>query len=223
MMGQTYRMQVNSNPWRDEDVLAQDLEPEWRRLLKPFRGDLRLDSPSEEPGPWLSRPDAIHRGVTQMTGGKTGTVIFISNKAKKGVRCRSVHSEHPYGPVFQCVGPCKDDYPNMVIRHNAGGQIFKLQEPVALAYADAERIYGKPIRITGEGWRSCSSQTALWRSDPGRFANPDGSHHCRGLAMDVYNDSVNLNARSRAALISVGFAFPVSGEPWHCDYGTPPG
>ncbi len=218
----TYRFQVNDNPWRDEVVEAQDLAAVWAKLLRPFRGDLRLDSPDADPGPWLKRPDALHRGVTKMTHADEPTVVFIANKARKGVRCRSVHREG-YGKVYQCVGPCKDDYPNMVIRHNRGGQLFKMQEPAALAYADAENIYGHPIRITGEAWRSCEQQTALYRSDPGRFANPDGSHHCRGLAMDVYNDATNLNSRSRAALIEVGFAFPVSGEPWHASFGTPPG
>jgi hypothetical protein len=219
----TYRMQVNDNPWRPEDVLVQDLEQTWRKLLRPFRGKLRLDSPGEIPGVYRQRPDAIHRGVTEMTHEKTGHVVFLSNEAHKGVRCRSVHSEHPYGPIYPCVGPCKDDYPNMVIRHNAGGQIFKMQEPAADAYAEAERINGRPIRITGEAWRSCSQQSALWRSDPGRFANPDTSRHCRGLAMDVYYSSENLTAKARDALISVGYSFPVSGEPWHCCYGPNPG
>jgi hypothetical protein len=218
-----YRFQVNDNPWRDEDVLAQDLAAKWSKLLRPFRGKLRLDSPGADPGPYRQRPDAIHRGVTAMTHGETGTVIFIANEAHKGVRCRSVVSLHPYGPIFPCTGPCKDDYPNMVIRHNAGGQLFKMQEPAALAYAEAERINGRPIRITGEAWRSCSQQSALYHSDPGRFANPDTSRHCRGLAMDVYNDSVNLNTKSRAALISVGFSAPVNGEPWHYCFGPNPG
>jgi len=222
-MTDTYRFQVNDNPWRDEVVLPQDIEAKWAKLLRPFRGKLRLDSPDADPGPYLQRPDAIHRGVTKITHGDTGTIVFISNERHKGVRCRSVDLKHPYGPIFPCVGPCKDDYPNIVIRHNRGGQLFKMQEPAALAYAEAERIYGKCIRITGEAWRSCSQQSALYRSDPKRFANPDGSRHCRGLAMDVYNDSTNLNTKSKAALESVGFSFPVAGEPWHCCYGPNPG
>lgn len=222
-MTDVFRFQVNDNPWRTEDVLAQDVAAKWSKLLRPFRGKLRLDSPGDDPGPYLQRPDAIHRGVTKITHADTGTVVFISNERHKGVRCRSVHSDHPFGPIYPCTGPCKDDYPNMVIRHNAGGQLFKMQEPAALAYAEAERINGRPIRITGEAWRSCSSQTALWRSDPSRFADPATSRHCRGLAMDVYNDSTNLNARSRAALESVGYSFPVAGEPWHACYGPNPG
>lgn len=223
-MTDVFKFQVNDHPWRDEEVLAQDIEAKWAKLLRPFRGKLRLDAPGEDPGPYLQRPEAIHRGATKMTSGDTGQVIFISNERHKGVRCRSIPAgKYPFGEGYPVVGPCRDDYPNMVVRHNAGGQIFRMQEPAADAYAAAEKAYGRPIRITGEAWRSCSIQSALYRSDPGRFANPDSSRHCRGLAMDVYNSSANLNTASRAALIAVGFSFPVSGEPWHCCYGSNPG
>jgi hypothetical protein len=219
----TYRFQNNDKPWSDE-FLAQEIEHEWRRRLKPFRGELNIDEPGQTPGVYKDRSITIHRAVTEMTGEtKPGRTMFVANKNRKGVRCHAMQAQHPFGPIFPCIGPCVDNYPNMVIRHNAGGQIFRMQEPAAEAYAEAERLNGRPIRITGEAWRSCSQQSALYHSDPGRFANPDTSRHCRGLAMDVYNDSVNLNTKSRAALISVGFSFPVSGEPWHASYGNPPG
>lgn len=140
----------------------------------------------------------------------------------------------PFGDIWPCEGICKDNYRNIVISQNAGGQIVKLQEPAMRAYHEAERLNGrklpwkkhrkpKAIRITGEGWRSCFSQAALYHSDPGRFANPNDSRHCRGLAIDVFNDRADLNTRTRRCLRRVGFSFPVSGEPWHACYGPNPG
>ena len=142
----------------------------------------------------------------------------------------------PFGDIFPHVSPCKDDFPNIVTDHNAAGQIVKLQEPAMRAYHEAERLNGrklpwhkhrtpKPIRITGIGFRSCADQTDLYvhSSPPGRFAPPDSSRHCNGLAIDVYNDTTNLNTRTKRCLIKVGFSFPVSGEPWHACYGPNPG
>ena len=87
-----------------------------------------------------------------------------------------------------------------------------------LAYAEAERLNGRPIRITGEGWRSCNSQYVLYHSDPGRFADPARSRHCRGLAIDVYNTADNLTAKAKASLEYVGWNFAVPGELWHASF-----
>ncbi len=214
----TCRFQTNDKPWSD-DVLMDDVEAEWRKRLKPFRGDLRLDSPDELPGPFRKRDDAITRGVhTVTTQTKPGLIVFISNAKGKGVRVRVAESENPFGPIFRTTGPCNDSYPNIVVGQNAAGQRVKLQKPALLAYQEAERLNGRPIRITGEGFRSCASQWSLYRSEPGRFANPDSSRHCRGLAIDVYNTADNLTPKAKSSLEAVGFNFAVSGEPWHCSY-----
>lgn len=214
----TVKFQTGDKAWSD-DVLMQDVEAEWRKRLKAIRGDLRLDSPGEMPGPFRKRDEAITRAVHQvMSQTKPGLTIFVSNDKGKGVRAHVVASQHPFGQIFHTTGPCKDDYPNMVNDHNAAGQIVKLQKPAMLAYHEAERLNGRAIRITGEGFRSCSLQWSLYNSDPGRFANPNDSRHCRGLAIDVENTPENLTAKAKTSLVSVGFCFGVSGEPWHAAY-----
>ena len=128
----------------------------------------------------------------------------------------------PYGPVFDG-GSCKDDYPNINIYHQTKTRIVKLQGPALGAFRAAEERCAtrrKPhILITGIGWRSCALQRELWESDSNRFANPDGSKHCRGLAVDVDQGQgrLRLNKINRA-LKAEGFHFGVSGEPWHCSY-----
>lgn len=211
------RFQNNDKPW-SEDVLMQDVDAEWRRRLKPFRGDLRLDSPGETPGPYRKRDDAIRRGVKRIMSSEPGDMVFISNARGKGVRARVVDAQNPFGVVYHTVGPCKDDYENIVYDHNAAGQLVKLQRPAMLAYHEAERMNGAPIRITGIGWRSCASQDALYRSDPSRFAPSERSRHCRGLAIDVYNTADNLTTLAKGCLEAVGFCQGVSGEPWHFAY-----
>lgn len=214
----TCKFQTNDKPWSD-DVLMGDVEAAWRKRLKPFLGDLRLDTPGELPGPFRKRDDAITRGVRQVTTQKApGLTVFISNEQGKGVRAHVVASKHPFGEIFHTSGPCKDDYPNMVNDHNAAGQIVRLQKPAMLAYHEAERLNGRPIKITGEGFRSCALQADLYRSNPGRFADPDFSRHCRGLALDVENTPENLTSKAKASLEAVGFNFAVAGEPWHCSY-----
>ncbi|MGH2595789.1 MAG: hypothetical protein ACRDH7_07475 [Actinomycetota bacterium] len=209
------KFQTNDKPWSDP-VLPQDWESTYRKRLIPFRGELRLDSPGELPGPYRPRKEAIHRAVTRFDHeDNPGLTIFISNRAHKGVRAQLIRVNQPFGPIFHTTGPCKDNYPNIVVDHNAAGQLVKLQRCSMLAYHEAERLNGKPITITGEGWRSCSQQSALYHSDPGRFANPDDSRHCRGLAIDVTNTPANLTTKAKASLESVGFCQGVSGEPWH--------
>jgi len=135
----------------------------------------------------------------------------------------------PFGDIFPTEGDCKDDYPNISTFHNAAGQIMKLQEPAQRAWLAAELLNGrklpwkkkrkpKAITITGEGWRSCSSQTALWQSDTHRFAYPGSSRHCRGLAVDCYNTSTNLTRRAKRSLEACDWHFSVPGEPWHVSF-----
>lgn len=215
------RFQTNDKPWSDY-VLMQDVDAEWRKRLRPFRGELRLDSPGEVlPGPFRKRDDAITRAVKKITGAHDpGLTVFVSNARQKGVRAHVVDAEHPFGSVFHTSGPCKDDYDNIVVDHNMAGQLVKLQKPAMLAYHEAEQLNGKPIRITGMGWRSCSEQTALYESSdpPGRFAPPDISRHPRGLALDIYNTPDNLTPKAKASLEVVGFCCGVPGEPWHYAY-----
>ena len=129
-----------------------------------------------------------------------------------------------YGVIYDG-GPCKDDYGNInVYRQNkTGTRIVKLQGPALRAFKAAEARVAtrlKPhILITGIGWRSCSLQRELWESDPQRFANPDGSKHCRGLAIDVDQGQSTLRLRAiHKALLAEDWHQSVPGEPWHYSY-----
>lgn len=207
--------QTNDKPWSDA-VLPQDYRTEYRRRLRPMLGPFRIKEQGEEFGPYRPRAEAIDRAVTRLTAAHdVGYQLFVANKAGKGVRARTIEKAQPFGFVYHTVGPCKDNYPNIVTEHNLAGQLVKLQLSAMLAYHEAERLNGRPIRITGMGWRSCAQQSALYASEPGRFADPDTSRHPRGLAIDVENTPANLTARARASLEKVGWCFGVSGEPWH--------
>jgi len=102
-----------------------------------------------------------------------------------------------------------------------GGSPVKLQGPAMRAFKAAEVRYGKrtgrmwrAIPLTGS-WRSCSLQTQLYRSNTTRYANPDGSLHCRGLAIDVSTASPN-QAIIVACLKAEGWhRFSPDREPWH--------
>lgn len=128
----------------------------------------------------------------------------------------------PYGPIHPTTGPCKDDYDNIVTDQNRIGQTVKLQRPAMDSYQAANHRYRaifnrrKAIRITGS-WRSCADQTRLHNENPQRFAAPDTSRHCRGLAIDV--DTAILTRRVVRILTKHGWnrARPTD-EPWHFSY-----
>ena len=127
-----------------------------------------------------------------------------------------------YGTVYDG-GVCKDDYPNINIYHQTDQRLVKLQGPALRAFRGAEARVAtrrkKHLLITGIGWRSCSLQRELWMSDSNRFANPDGSKHCRGLAIDVDQGQGTLRLRTiHRALIAEGWHQSVPGEPWHYSF-----
>jgi hypothetical protein len=91
-----------------------------------------------------------------------------------------------------------------------------LQQAALNSFEATEHHLGHPITLTGS-WRSCADQTRLHNSDPSRFARPEDSAHCRGLAIDVWNpvpDAVRAALKAhwwfQARLIS---------EPWHFSFG----
>jgi LAS superfamily LD-carboxypeptidase LdcB len=105
-----------------------------------------------------------------------------------------------------------------------------LQGPALRSFKEAElaatprrmRRKGKvlPILITGVGFRSYAYQKQLYDSDPsGRYANPDGSLHVEGLAVDVdTRQSLLRRARIKRALKKHGWHYAVSGETWHASF-----
>lgn len=212
------KFQTNDKPWSQDPVLEQYWRQEWAKRLRPFLGPFHQREQGDLFGPYRKRSDAIDRVVGAMGRESGPTTYFVANKSGKGVRAHMMFAtpEEAFGKVYHTVGPCQDSYPNMVIDHNMAGQIVKMQESAMLAYHMAEELNGKAIRITGEGWRSCSQQSALHNSPPpGRFADPDVSRHCRGLALDIYNTPDNLTPKAKASLEAVGFCQGVPGEPWH--------
>lgn len=119
--------------------------------------------------------------------------------------------------------------PNLQTYTRKDGSKVTLQGPALRAFKAAElritprhlRRKGKvtPILLTGVGYRSYALQKELYASEPGRFADPDCSLHCEGLAIDIHSGQSALKrARIRRALIAEGWYYGVSGEPWHASF-----
>jgi hypothetical protein len=133
----------------------------------------------------------------------------------------------PTGPVYYG-GVCRDDYPNIRIstfyvgpkgRHITRPAPIKLQLPALLSLQAVEEHLGVQIHVTGT-WRSCSYQTELYRSDPSRYAPPDVTAHCRGLAIDVATTDPNFAAITRTLAAHGWHRVRPTDEPWHNSYGV---
>ena len=121
-----------------------------------------------------------------------------------------------YGKVYKNV-TCKDDFKNIVIYNQDAQRVVKLQEPAMDSFKECEKKLGHKIHVTGEGWRSCASQLQLWHSDPARFANPNGSLHCAGLAVDL-DTGDHFFTENKKTLLAHGWHFPRTDEPWHVSF-----
>jgi len=134
-----------------------------------------------------------------------------------------------YGTIHVSTpGPYKA-YENLNTYVQTAQRHVLLQGPALRAFKAAElRITPKwmkrkgkvrHILITGVGYRDYALQKQLWQSDPGRYANPDYSMHCEGLAVDVdQGQSTRRLNTIRKALLLEGWHYGVSGEPWHASY-----
>lgn len=128
-----------------------------------------------------------------------------------------------WGTIHRTI-ECKDDWDNIVIYHQDNQRIVKLQKPAILSFKEQEKRVGthinKPnhiIRLTGEGWRSCALQRELHNSDPARFADPNGSLHTQGLAIDLDTNDPYFEDNKRA-LLNHGWHFPRPDEIWHVSF-----
>ena len=136
-----------------------------------------------------------------------------------------------YGPAHND-DRCRDDWPNMTTA-KVCGQAVHLQGSAVRAYREAcrefarrsgwtparvKRTGGRPILLTGS-WRSCELQRDLWEGDPDRFADPDGSLHPQGLAIDVSTLQRDFD-KAHASLAHVGWERArAADEPWHHSWG----
>jgi hypothetical protein len=136
-----------------------------------------------------------------------------------------------FGPAYNSER-CRDDWPNMRTQ-NVLGQPLHMQLSAIRAFREACRNFAKrsgwtPARIKRTGgrsilltgsWRSCRFQEELHARDPDRFADPDGSLHPQGLAIDVSTLQPDFDDASRS-LVAVGWkkARP-DDEPWHHSWG----
>lgn len=144
----------------------------------------------------------------------------------------------PTGPI-RYGGPCRDDYPNMETYDQGGGNtVLTLQRPAMRAFMDAQQRYakashwtkrrreknpsGKAIKVLPGTNRTCSTQTALYNSDPNRYAKPEITGHTRGLAIDVDQSQGWLALRRiHRALTAAGWTQTrPDDEPWHYSYGV---
>lgn len=127
---------------------------------------------------------------------------------------------------IRCGGKCKDDYARIVILHQDPTHYLKLQQ----AAADSIKIVQNGLSstfpqhpfvfCTGNGWRACADQAALYAEDSKRYAAPSTTAHCRGLAIDVdqNQDAIKLHMIHR--LLSERHWFQTrTDEPWHYSFG----
>ncbi len=142
--------------------------------------------------------------------------------------CANGDFNTPYGTVTarnpgRFVAP-----PNLQTYKRDVGDVV-LQGPALRSFKEAEkaatprriRKKGKvlPILLTGVGYRSYDVQRALYASDDQRYADPDCSLHCEGLAVDVHmGQSVLRRARIAYHLKKRGWHYAVDGEPWHASF-----
>ncbi len=135
-----------------------------------------------------------------------------------------------YGPAHRS-SRCKDNWPNMETV-KVCGQVLHMQHSAIRAYRTAckdfarrsgwseariKRPGGRPILLTGS-WRSCALQASLHADDPKRFADPDGSLHPQGLAIDVSTIMPDFD-KAHTALAHVGWHRARPDEPWHHSWG----
>ena len=121
------------------------------------------------------------------------------------------------------------EYDNINVYKQTPTRYVKLQGPALRAFKAAEqritpRRWKKKNRtrhilITGQGYRDFGTQSELYRSDPGRYANPNYSMHVEGLAIDVDQGQGAFRLyQIKKALLLEGWHYGVSGEPWHASY-----
>lgn len=120
-----------------------------------------------------------------------------------------------WGVVYRA-DVCRDDWGNIVEKVRDGYRL-KLQRPALKSYRAAEAAIGREIVLTGS-WRACSTQAALYKQDPNRFAHPNSTLHTQGLAIDVSTAQPD-QARIREVLTRRGWhqSRPVD-EPWHYSF-----
>lgn len=132
----------------------------------------------------------------------------------------------PYGTIYYG-GPCKDNYRNFETYDQPGNHtILTLQRPAMKAFKAAEARYQKKtnqkkfILVLPGTNRLCSTQAALYRSDPNRYADPRYTGHTRGLAIDIDQRQGLSNLRMiYTALANEGWhkARP-DDESWHMSF-----
>ena len=141
----------------------------------------------------------------------------------------------PYGVVTIRNPGRKEPPPNLQVYRRDVGDVW-LQGPALRAFKAAElratsrRLKRKgrvdPIILTGVGYRSYEVQAGLYYGPDnigGRYADPDGSMHVEALAIDNHMGFFRLLRKKRVkrALITEGWFFAVSGEPWHASFRRP--
>lgn len=151
----------------------------------------------------------------------------------------------PYGQI-RYGGACRDDYPNMVTYDaspRGSGLVLTLQRPAMRALLAAQVRYakrsgwtkariekskiriggktyleGKPIIMTVGTNRTCATQTALYKSDPQRYAAPQYTGHTRGLALDVSTSQPNQVVIHQCLNLEGWNKARPDDEPWHESY-----
>lgn len=200
------------------------------------RGDVTFEGPWRE-GPWPIVASTFAGAVRE--GGRVDDYFRIRGRTRKvaGIKVVEVTEPKP-GPSEPCYstmpsfatwcdtpygraffgGGCRDDYANMQVYVQDGSHYLKLQESAIQSLKLAEAAIGGKVYCTGT-WRSCGTQSQLWRSDPSRFADPSLTAHCRGLAIDVSQSQSRdkLDAIHRA-LTARHWYQARADEPWHYSF-----
>lgn len=128
----------------------------------------------------------LRKAITSGTldGPDVGSVPLVDpTAAPVGFTGGTGSPDEPAIPNPSTSGPANaSKHPTNLVPIGQGSH--RLIAPAADAFKRAERMLGKPIRVS-DSYRDYESQAASYRRDPKRFANPDKSAHVEGRAVDV--------------------------------------
>src|SRR3972149_2282993 len=87
-----YRFRTNDKDWSDI-VFEEDVRRTWASRLRSFDGPFHQRTHGERFGPYRPLKDAVNKADHDLTQSDVGFLLFVANKAGKGVRGRRIEYE----------------------------------------------------------------------------------------------------------------------------------